>query len=80
MLCTFMILPKPDFLAGRALVFFLFGPGLSGERDSGSLGEDILRFVHPLIGTANGGHVFAGASLPYGEYNQLHSGTEKERL
>ena len=29
-------------------------------------GSDILQFVDPLIGTANGGHVFAGASLPFG--------------
>lgn len=29
-------------------------------------GSDILRFVDPLIGTANGGHVFAGATLPFG--------------
>jgi putative alpha-1,2-mannosidase len=25
----------------------------------------ILSFVNPLIGTINGGHVFAGASLPF---------------
>lgn len=29
-------------------------------------GKDILQFVDPLIGTANGGHVFAGATLPFG--------------
>ncbi|KAK4100511.1 glycoside hydrolase family 92 protein [Parathielavia hyrcaniae] len=28
--------------------------------------DDVLRFVDPLIGTANGGHVFPGATLPYG--------------
>ncbi|KAG7107479.1 putative secreted glycosidase like protein [Verticillium longisporum] len=27
---------------------------------------DILGFVDPLIGTLNGGHVFPGATLPYG--------------
>lgn len=26
---------------------------------------NILSFVDPLIGTINGGHVFAGASLPF---------------
>lgn len=26
---------------------------------------NILSFVNPLIGTINGGHVFAGASLPF---------------
>ena len=29
-------------------------------------GSDILRFVDPLIGTVNGGHVFPGATLPFG--------------
>lgn len=29
-------------------------------------GSDVLRFVNPLIGTANGGHVFPGATLPFG--------------
>ena len=27
--------------------------------------SNILDFVDPLIGTSNGGHVFAGASLPF---------------
>ncbi|KAK3303262.1 alpha-1,2-mannosidase-like protein [Chaetomium strumarium] len=27
---------------------------------------DVLDFVEPLIGTTNGGHVFPGATLPYG--------------
>lgn len=27
---------------------------------------DILDLVDPLIGTVDGGHVFPGASLPYG--------------
>ncbi|KAJ9239412.1 CAZyme family GH92 [Paecilomyces variotii] len=27
---------------------------------------DVLDFVNPLIGTANGGHVFPGATLPFG--------------
>ncbi|EME44718.1 glycoside hydrolase family 92 protein [Dothistroma septosporum NZE10] len=29
-------------------------------------GDSFLRFVDPLIGTANGGHVFSGATLPFG--------------
>ena len=28
--------------------------------------DSILRFVDPLIGTTNGGHVFPGATLPFG--------------
>ena len=38
---------------------------LSGQASAQS-GSDILQFVDPLIGTANGGHVFAGATLPFG--------------
>lgn len=33
---------------------------------AGQSGSNILQFVDPLIGTANGGHVFAGATLPFG--------------
>lgn len=29
-------------------------------------GTDILQYVDPLIGTTNGGHVFPGATLPFG--------------
>ena len=29
-------------------------------------GADILNFVNPLIGTVDGGHVFPGATLPFG--------------
>ena len=29
-------------------------------------GSNILSFVNPLIGTNNGGHVFPGATLPFG--------------
>ncbi|KAL3963007.1 hypothetical protein ACCO45_004530 [Purpureocillium lilacinum] len=28
--------------------------------------HDVLNFVNPLIGTVNGGHVFPGATLPFG--------------
>ncbi|RLL93194.1 hypothetical protein CFD26_101992 [Aspergillus turcosus] len=31
-----------------------------------SLDYDVLQYVDPLIGSTNGGNVFAGASLPYG--------------
>ena len=31
-----------------------------------STGDCFLRFVDPLIGTTNGGHVFPGATLPFG--------------
>lgn len=31
-----------------------------------SEGPDVLKWVDPLIGSQNGGNVFAGATLPYG--------------
>jgi putative alpha-1,2-mannosidase len=37
------------------------GQPLSAENEN-----DILKYVNPLIGSTNGGNVFAGASLPYG--------------
>lgn len=49
-----------NLLFALAVVFFL----------SSSLAQnatfDPLAFVDPLIGSTNGGNVFAGASLPYG--------------
>ncbi|KAH9988428.1 glycoside hydrolase family 92 protein [Xylariaceae sp. FL0662B] len=35
-------------------------------RSFGMSSDPILRYVDPLIGTVNGGHVFPGATLPYG--------------
>ncbi|KAL6238417.1 hypothetical protein BDW75DRAFT_237515 [Aspergillus navahoensis] len=36
------------------------------EDHSGQSDFDILDFIDPFIGTANGGHSFAGATLPFG--------------
>ncbi|EAA31188.1 glycoside hydrolase family 92 protein [Neurospora crassa] len=62
-------------------IFFLFSPfspdiaGSYGKHSSSSPSygavknhnvNDFLRFIDPLIGTTNGGHVFPGATLPYG--------------
>lgn len=41
-------------------------PGFGRDDDGLATAEDILRYVDPLIGTAGGGHVFAGATVPYG--------------
>ncbi|EER44385.1 glycosyl hydrolase [Histoplasma capsulatum H143] len=43
-------------------LWLLAGPAAAEERGS----YRILDFVDPLIGTTNGGHVFPGATLPYG--------------
>ncbi|KUI72734.1 hypothetical protein VM1G_11857 [Cytospora mali] len=46
------------------LVSFLFGcstPTLAQDTEPG-----IFQYIDPLIGTTNGGHVFPGATLPFG--------------
>jgi putative alpha-1,2-mannosidase len=60
------------FPATRLRISGIF-PDFLPRPDAGSPGrwpgfpkDDVLRYVDPLIGTANGGHVFPGASLPYG--------------
>ncbi|KAK3682470.1 glycosyl hydrolase family 92-domain-containing protein [Podospora appendiculata] len=69
--CLILLLPRREFL-GKTLWFFLLGSDVAGPYDasgptgSGPPAADILKFIDPLIGTTNGGHVFPGASLPYG--------------
>lgn len=65
--CIFLMLPKPDFQFGRAFLFFMFGSDVATAVTTRVPTIDILKYVNPLIGTTNGGHVFPGASLPYGE-------------
>jgi putative alpha-1,2-mannosidase len=50
---------KLALLAQYALAFL-------AQEAAAQSGSNILQFVDPLIGTANGGHVFAGATLPFG--------------
>ncbi|KAH8690760.1 alpha-1,2-mannosidase, putative subfamily [Talaromyces proteolyticus] len=44
----------------------LFLSTIAAHSSTGNSSFDPLRYVNPLIGTSNGGHVFAGASLPFG--------------
>ena len=66
-LTVFLLLPKPELHLGRAIIFLLFGSDAATSLTSRP-SVDVLRYVDPLIGTTNGGHVFPGASLPYGMY------------
>lgn len=65
-------LPLPGGLSSttRDLLSSLLPPVFGGEGGGGDEGlttwGDVLRYVDPLIGTAGGGHVFAGATVPYG--------------
>ncbi|KAK3994543.1 family 92 putative glycoside hydrolase [Cladorrhinum sp. PSN332] len=65
--CIISLLPKVHLGGiGRTLLFFLVSPEFAGSYHGKSQEVDILQYVDPLIGTTNGGHVFPGASLPYG--------------
>ncbi|KAJ5679915.1 secreted glycosidase [Penicillium macrosclerotiorum] len=44
----------------------LYSSVVLGASDASVTAFDVLDYVDPLIGTANGGHVFPGATLPFG--------------
>lgn len=62
-----LLLSRPQDI-GRALHFALFPPAykLLPPRPHRLDHVDVIRYINPLIGTVNGGHVFPGATLPYG--------------
>ncbi|KAI1132872.1 alpha-1,2-mannosidase-like protein [Nemania abortiva] len=60
LLLIWALLPIESFNPPRKLLLGV-ATTLRGEPSN-----DILQFVDPLIGTVNGGHVFPGATLPYG--------------
>ncbi|KAJ5206436.1 Alpha-1-2-mannosidase [Penicillium cf. griseofulvum] len=48
------------------IVTALYASKVIGTKDYSANDIDVLTYVDPLIGTANGGHVFPGATLPFG--------------
>lgn len=48
--------------AAQALLLLLLFVGTAFAQQQ----DDIFKYVDPLIGTTNGGHVFPGATLPFG--------------
>ncbi|KAB5542884.1 glycosyl hydrolase [Coniochaeta sp. 2T2.1] len=58
------LLKLPQYKSAKRLKQKLLYAVTSGAGSPPSPG--ILKYVDPLIGTTNGGHVFPGASLPYG--------------
>ncbi|KAJ5544487.1 hypothetical protein N7535_007114 [Penicillium sp. DV-2018c] len=50
----------------RGTVTALFASSAIATTGLSADGFDVLDYVDPLIGTAKGGHVFAGATLPFG--------------
>jgi putative alpha-1,2-mannosidase len=53
--------------AGVLVAALLLSASLAQSQDD-QAGFDVLDFIDPFIGTANGGHSFAGATLPFGDY------------
>ncbi|KAL2794889.1 glycosyl hydrolase family 92-domain-containing protein [Aspergillus keveii] len=51
--------------AGVLVAALLLSASLAQSQDD-QAGFDVLDFIDPFIGTANGGHSFAGATLPFG--------------
>lgn len=60
-----VLFPVPGFTGIRQSVLDLIIPGHALPPRS-TPPQGVLRYIDPLIGTANGGHVFPGATLPYG--------------
>ncbi|KAI1078141.1 glycoside hydrolase family 92 protein [Whalleya microplaca] len=58
-LLIWALLPVARFTPSKRLLAAVTG-------SFGTSSDPILRYVDPLIGTVNGGHVFPGATLPYG--------------
>ncbi|KAJ7501711.1 alpha-1,2-mannosidase, putative subfamily [Mycena galericulata] len=63
-----------------ALFSFLFVAALAQHLDGSDSDPDPARWVNPFIGTKNGGHVFPGATLPWGAVKagpDSHSGEDQ---
>ncbi|PQE10463.1 alpha-12-mannosidase subfamily protein [Rutstroemia sp. NJR-2017a BBW] len=43
------------------------GTGAEGSLEKRDF--DVFQYVDPFIGTINGGHVFPGATLPFGKFS-----------
>ncbi|KAL0934310.1 alpha-1,2-mannosidase-like protein [Colletotrichum truncatum] len=56
---VFLIFWNPFSGGGGLASLFFSTPNIQAK-------HDILKLIDPLIGTVNGGHVFPGATLPYG--------------
>lgn len=59
-----LLIPLPGLTSLRQLLLDSFLPRFSEPRTTPA--RDVLRYIDPLVGTANGGHVFPGATMPYG--------------
>ncbi|ROW03073.1 hypothetical protein VMCG_05748 [Cytospora schulzeri] len=60
-----VLFPVPGLVGFRESILDLIVPGHAPPPRS-TPPRSVLRYIDPLIGTTNGGHVFPGATLPYG--------------
>lgn len=63
-LVVVLMVPLPGLTSTRNLLLGALIPSAASPRTT--LARSVLRYIDPLIGTSNGGHVFPGASMPYG--------------
>lgn len=63
-LLVVLLVPLPGLTLLRDLLRDSLIPTFS--QPSTASARDVLKYVDPLVGTANGGHVFPGATMPYG--------------
>lgn len=64
LLVVVLMVPLPGLTSTRNLLLGALLPSFTSPRTIPA--RAVLRYIDPLIGTANGGHVFPGASMPYG--------------
>lgn len=72
-----ILFPVPGFTSLRGSVLDLIIPGHAIPKRL-TPARGVLRYIDPLIGTTNGGHVFPGATLPYGMAKPVADSANKD--
>ncbi|KAL1855199.1 hypothetical protein Daus18300_011200 [Diaporthe australafricana] len=72
-----VLIPVPGFTSFRQSVLDLIIPGHAIPQRV-TPPRSVLRYIDPLIGTTNGGHVFPGATLPYGMAKPVADSANKD--
>ena len=70
---------RPSYLLSRAILTFIVALVIFKTFFQLSH-EDVLQYIDPLIGTSAGGHVFAGATLPFGMAKPVADISGKENV
>jgi predicted alpha-1,2-mannosidase len=71
--CIYVFAVSATLLLAIAGLLFL---GAFGAEE----GHDVLQYIDPLIGTGPGGHVFAGATLPFGMAKPVADTTGNDKM